>query len=228
MPGKDRDDLAALDRRASITRDMDLWQRVMGMLLWPPLKLAYRLRAEGLENLPSTGGFVLASTHLSNFDPWVVAYPLWPKRRIRSMAKAELFNPLLRRILRASGAFPVHRDRPDPEAFKTALEIVQSGEVLLVFPEGVRRNKGRWKRKRRKPRPHSGAARIALAANVPLVPVAIIGTDRLTRLGPVRMSVGPPIRTDDLGGRNQREAAKLATERLMAEIRRLEAALRER
>ncbi|MEK6275956.1 MAG: lysophospholipid acyltransferase family protein [Actinomycetota bacterium] len=206
---------------------MDRWQRVMGLLLWAPMKLAYRLRAEGMENLPS-GGHVLASNHLSNFDPWIVAYPLWPKRRIRSMAKAELFNPLLRGILKASGAFPIHRDRPDAEAFKTAIEIVQSGEALLIFPEGVRRNKGRWKRRRRKPRPHSGAARIALAAKVPLVPVAIIGTDRLTRLGPVRMSVGPPIPTDDLEGRSQREAAKLATERLMEEIGRLETGLRER
>jgi len=206
---------------------MDRWQRVMGGLLWAPMKLAYRLQAEGMENLPS-GGHVLASNHLSNFDPWIVAYPLWPRRRIRSMAKAELFNPFLRRLLRASGAFPVHRGRPDPEAFKTAIEIVQSGEVLLIFPEGVRRNKGRWKRKRRKPHPASGAARIALAAKVPLVPVAIIGTDRLTRLGPVRMSVGPPIRTDDLESPNQRVAAKIATERLMAEIRRLEAELRAR
>lgn len=212
---------------APTSLEMDRWQRVMGLLLWAPMKLAYRLRAEGMENLPS-GGHVLASNHLSNFDPWIVAYPLWPKRRIRSMAKAELFNPLLRGILKASGAFPIHRDRPDAEAFKTAIEIVQSGEALLIFPEGVRRNKGRWKRRRRKPRPHSGAARIALAAKVPLVPVAIIGTDRLTRLGPVRMSVGPPIPTDDLEGRSQREAAKLATERLMEEIGRLETGLRER
>ena len=206
---------------------MDSWQRVMGLLLWAPMKLAYRLRAEGMENLPASG-FVLASNHLSNFDPWILAYPLWPKRRIRSMAKSELFNPLLKPLLQASGAFPIHRGRADPEAFKTAVQIVQSGEVLLIFPEGARRNKGRWKKRRRQPRPHTGAARIALAANAPLVPVAIIGTDRLTRLGPVRVSVGPPIRTDDLGDRSQREAAGLATERLMVEIRRLEAGLRAR
>jgi 1-acyl-sn-glycerol-3-phosphate acyltransferase len=212
---------------AAIHVEMDLWQRVMGLLLWAPMKVAYRLRSEGIENLPSSG-FVLASNHLSNFDPWILAYPLWPKRRIRSMAKAELFNPLLRGLLKASGAFPVHRGRADPEAFRTAIEILRAGEVLLVFPEGARRNKGRWKRRRRLPKPHSGAARIALAAEVPLVPVAIIGTDRLTRLGPLRIAVGPPVQTDDLAGRSQREAADVATERLMAELRQLEARLRER
>lgn len=206
---------------------MDLWQRMMGLLLWAPMKVAYRLRAEGVENLPSQGGYVLASNHLSNLDPWILAYPLWPKRRIRSMAKSELFNPVLAPLLKASGAFPIRRDRADPEAFRTAVRIVRSGEVLLVFPEGARRRKGRWKRKRQS-RPHSGAARIALAANVPLVPVAIVGTDRLTRLGPLRISVGPPIPTDDLRGRSQRDAAQLVTDRLMTEISCLEAALRQR
>jgi 1-acyl-sn-glycerol-3-phosphate acyltransferase len=206
---------------------MDTWQRVMGGLLWAPMKLAYRLRAEGLENLPPTGGYVLASNHLSNFDPWILAYPLWPKRRIRSMAKAELFNPILTPILKASGAFPVRRDGADPEAYKTAIRIVSGGEVLLVFPEGARRNKGRWKRNRRRPNPQSGAVRIALAADAPLVPVAIIGTDRLTRLGPIRIAVGPPIELEDLHGETRRKAAEVALERLMAELRRLEAGLRE-
>ena len=67
---------------------MDAWQRAMGVLLLPAMKSVYRLRAEGIENLPAEGGYVLASNHLSNFDPWVLAYPLWPRRRLRSMAKA--------------------------------------------------------------------------------------------------------------------------------------------
>jgi 1-acyl-sn-glycerol-3-phosphate acyltransferase len=205
---------------------MDLWQRVMGLLLWAPMRIAYRLRAEGLENLPPAGGFVFASNHLSNFDPWILAYALWPKRRIRSMAKAELFNPILTPLLKASGAFPVRRGGADTEAYKTAIRIVRSGEVLLVFPEGARRNKGRWKRNRRRPQVHTGAARIALTATVPLVPVAIKGTDRLTRLGPLAIAVGRPLALDDLAGLRQREAAEVATERLMAEIHRLEAGLR--
>jgi 1-acyl-sn-glycerol-3-phosphate acyltransferase len=224
--------LARLPRRRRIQTDggqidMDRWQRVMGFILWPPMKLLYRLRAEGIENLPAGGGYVLASNHLSNFDPWVLAYPLWPRRRLRSMAKAELFNPILTPLLKASGAFPVRRDAVDTEAYRTSVQILRSGQVLLVFPEGARRNKGRWKKNRRVPTPQSGAARIALSAGVPLVPVAIIGTDRLTRLAPVRIAVGPPIELGDLAGRRQRDVAEVATQRLMGELRRLEASLRE-
>jgi 1-acyl-sn-glycerol-3-phosphate acyltransferase len=206
---------------------MDAWQRVMGALLWGPMKSLYRLQAEGVENLPTEGGYVLASNHLSNFDPWVLAYPLWPRRRLRSMAKAELFNPLLTPLLRASGAFPVRRGGMDRDAYRTAVEIVRSGEVLLVFPEGARRGKGRWKGKRRRQQQvQSGAARIALAAGGPLVPAALIGTDRLTRLGPVRVAFGRPLPADGLAGRSRHEAAGTLTERLMTEIRELEAVLR--
>jgi 1-acyl-sn-glycerol-3-phosphate acyltransferase len=206
---------------------MDAWQRVMGLLLWGPMRLLYRLRAEGIENLPADGGFVLASNHLSNFDPWVLAYPLWPRRRIRSMAKAELFNPVLTPLLRASGAFPVRRGGADREAFRTAVEIARGGEVLLVFPEGARRAKGRWKgKRRRRQQVQSGAARIALAAGSPLVPAALIGTDRLTRLGPVRVAFGRPLATDGLEGQSRHDAAGALTERLMTDIRELEAGLR--
>ena len=206
---------------------MDAWQRAMGVLLLPAMKAVYRLRAEGIENLPAEGGYVLASNHLSNFDPWVLAYPLWPRRRLRSMAKAELFNPLLAPLLRASGAFPVRRGGSDRDAYRTAIEIVRSGEVLLVFPEGARRSKGRWKGKRRRQQQvQSGAARIALSAGGPLVPAALVGTDRLTRLGPLRVSFGSPIATSGLEGRPRHEAAAALTERLMTAIRELEADLR--
>jgi 1-acyl-sn-glycerol-3-phosphate acyltransferase len=206
---------------------MDAWQRVMGALLWAPLKSLYRLQAEGIENLPAEGGYVLASNHLSNFDPWVLAYPLWPRRRLRSMAKAELFNPLLTPLLRASGAFPVRRGGMDRDAYRTAVEIVSSGEVLLVFPEGARRGKGRWKGKRRRQQQvQSGAARIALSAGGALVPAALIGTDRLTRLGPLRVSFGRPVATSGLEGRPRHEASAVLTERLMSAIRELEAGLR--
>ena len=205
---------------------MDAWQRAMGVLLLPAMKSLYRLQAGGVENLPAEGGYVLASNHLSNFDPWVLAYPLWPRRRLRSMAKAELFNPLLAPLLRASGAFPVRRGGSDRDAYRTAIEIVRSGEVLLVFPEGARRSKGRWKGKRRRQQVQSGAARIALSAGGPLVPAALVGTDRLTRLGPLRVSFGSPIATSGLEGRPRHEAAAALTERLMTAIRELEADLR--
>jgi 1-acyl-sn-glycerol-3-phosphate acyltransferase len=180
----------------------------------------FRLRAQGVENVPKTGGCVLAANHLSNFDPWALGMPLYP-RFLRFMGKVELFNPVLGPLLRASGAFPVRRGVGDVEAMDTAVDLVQDGEMVVMFPEGTRRKKGLVKKY--EPRPHTGAARIALQAGVPLIPAAVGGTDTLLRLGPFRVAYGPPVALDDLRTRDPKDAAEVATERLMAEIQRLEA-----
>ena len=189
---------------------------------WPVVKVGFRLRATGVEHLPE-GGFVLAANHTSNFDPWPLALPLYPHRQLRFMAKSELFNPILKPILVGGGAFPVRRGQADLEAVGRAVELVREGEIVVMFPEGTRRKKGL--RKKHEARAHTGAARIALAAGAPLVPAAIKGTDRLSRLGPLRVAYGPPIPLDDLRGRELAPASREATERLMAEIHTLEATL---
>jgi 1-acyl-sn-glycerol-3-phosphate acyltransferase len=189
---------------------------------WPVVKLVYRLRETGLENLPA-GGYVLAANHTSNFDPWPLAMPLYPRRQVRFMAKSELFNPVLKPILLAGGAFPVRRGAADLEAINRAVELVRDGEIVVMFPEGTRRSKGF--RKTREAKAHTGAARIALTADAPLVPAAIKGTDRLTRLGPLRVAYGPPIPVDDLRGMEIAPAAREATDRLMAAIHGLEDSL---
>jgi 1-acyl-sn-glycerol-3-phosphate acyltransferase len=189
---------------------------------WPFVKVGYRLRARGVENLPE-GGFVLAANHTSNFDPWPLALPLFPGRQVRFMAKSELFNPILKPILVGGGAFPVRRGEADVDAIHRAVELVEDGQIVVMFPEGTRRKKGL--RKKYEARAHTGTARIALTANAPLVPAAIKGTDRLTRLGPLRVAYGPPIPLDDLRGREIAPAAREATERLMAAIHELEASL---
>jgi 1-acyl-sn-glycerol-3-phosphate acyltransferase len=189
---------------------------------WPFVKAFYRLRDRGRENLPQSG-FVLAANHTSNFDPWPLGLPLFPKRQLRFMAKSELFMPVLGWLLRAGGAFPVRRGQADLEAIQTATELVREGEIVVMFPEGTRRRKG--VRKKHQPRAHSGAARIALGAGAPLVPAAISGTDRLTRLGPLRVAYGPPVPLDDLRGIEPGRAAREATDRLMAAIHDLEATL---
>jgi 1-acyl-sn-glycerol-3-phosphate acyltransferase len=195
---------------------------VAGAVSWPLVGLPFRLRATGQENLPE-GGFVLAANHTSNLDPWPLGLPLWPQRQLRFMAKSELFNPLLTPILKGGGAFPVRRGQGDVEAIKHAAELAGEGEIVVMFPEGTRRTKG--VRKRHRARPHTGAARIALLADVPLVPAAIRGTDRVSRLGPLRVSYGEPIPLDDLRHQDVKTASREATERLMTAIHELEAAL---
>jgi 1-acyl-sn-glycerol-3-phosphate acyltransferase len=189
---------------------------------WPFVKVGFRLRARGTDNLPQ-GGFVLAANHTSNFDPWALGIPLFPRRQLRFMAKSELFNPILKPILVGGGAFPVRRGDADVDAIHRAIELVEDGQIVVMFPEGTRRKKGL--RKKYEARAHTGTARIALAAKVPLVPAAIKGTDRLTRLGPLGVAYGPPIPLDDLRGLEIAPAAREATERLMAAIHELEASL---
>jgi 1-acyl-sn-glycerol-3-phosphate acyltransferase len=188
----------------------------------PFVRVGFRLRARGVENLPE-GGFVLAANHTSNFDPWPLGLPLFPRRQLRFMAKSELFNPLLAPLLKAGGAFPVRRGEGDVEAIEQAVELVRAGEVVVMFPEGTRRKKGL--RKKHEARAHTGAARIALKAGAPLLPAAISGTDRLSRLAPLRVAYGAPVPLDDLAGSDLKQASREATDRLMAEIGRLEASL---
>jgi len=195
---------------------------VAGSLSWPVVKGLYRLRARGLEHVPQ-GGFVLAANHTSNFDPWPLGIPFLPRRQLRFMAKAELFNPILTPILRAGGAFKVRRGEGDVEAMRTAEQLAREGEIVVMFPEGTRQKKGL--RKKHQAKPHTGAARIALSAGVPLVPAAIAGTDRLSRLGPLRVAYGEPIDVSDLEGMEVKRAAAIATERLMKAIEDLKTTL---
>jgi len=189
----------------------------LGAVSLPLVRGLFRLRARGVEHLPD-GGFVLAANHNSNFDPWPLGIPLYPRRFLRFMGKSELFFMPLKQFIVACGAFPVRRGERDLEALGTAVALCRQGHIVVMFPEGTRRKKGL--RKKWEARAHTGAARIAFEAGVPLIPAAVVGTDRLARLARLRVLYGPPIRLDDLKGD---DAPHVATERLMEAIRELEA-----
>ena len=191
----------------------------VGAISWPIVRGLFRLRAEGQENLPHNGGYVLAANHTSNLDPWPLGMPLWPKRFLRFMAKSELYWWPLKYVISGAGGFPVRRGERDVEAIETAVDLVRQGYVVAMFPHGTRQRKGLVKRFQ--PKSHTGAARIALDAGVPLLPTAIAGTDRLLRFERLRVRYGAPIQLDDLGSLDPTEAARVATDRLMAEIERL-------
>jgi 1-acyl-sn-glycerol-3-phosphate acyltransferase len=196
----------------------------VAVLSYPVLHGVYRLRSRGVENLPAEGGYVLACNHVSNFDPWPLGMPIWPKRQLRFMAKSELYWWPATYVLNGAGAFPVRRGQGDIQAIETAVSLVREGEVVAMFPEGTRRRKGLVKKFQARPR--SGAARIALEGGVPLVPAAVAGTDGLLRLRKLRIAYGPPIDIDDLRGREDLPAASHeATTRLMDAIFALEASL---
>jgi 1-acyl-sn-glycerol-3-phosphate acyltransferase len=175
----------------------------------------FRYRVYGRENLPREGGYVVAAGHVSNLDPWPLGLGLWPQRFLRFMAKSELFWFPLGPLLKTCGAFKVHRGRADREAIETAVRLARQGHVIAMFPEGTRRAKGL--RKKYRAQAHSGAARIAIEAGVPLLPAGIRGTNGLRRLEAWRVRYGAPVEVS--------ESATETTERLMAAIHELEESL---
>jgi 1-acyl-sn-glycerol-3-phosphate acyltransferase len=193
-----------------------------GGATWPVIRGLYRYKASGVEQVPSSGGFVLAANHHSNFDPWPLGAAFFPHRYLRFMTKSELFWWPLNVLLYWGGAFPVRRSKADVEAIQTGVQLCQSGHIIVMFPEGTRRRKGRRKNPASKSR--RGAALIALRAGVPLVPAAVVGTDRLIRFARLQVRFGSPIPLEDLKGLELRAAAQIAHERLMGEIGRLETA----
>jgi 1-acyl-sn-glycerol-3-phosphate acyltransferase len=200
------------------------YERSTGMLLYrlavtlfrPVAWLVFRPRVLGVENLPATGGVVVCPNHLSGFDVFAVAYALAP-RRLRTMGKNQLFRrPLRRRFICSLGAFPAHDGTGVPGGVSAGASLAEGGETVVIFPEGERRYG-------RSPAPRTGAARTALAADVPLVPAAIRGTDGWRRRQQWQILFGPPIVLDDLRGQARSTSAHEATERLWAQVRALEA-----
>ena len=196
---------------------------LLGGVSYPVLRVLFRERWTGAERLPKTGGYVLAANHWSSFDPWPLGMTMFPRRYLRFMAKSELFWFPLGPFIRSCGAFPVRRGERDQEAIDTAVRLCREGNIVVMFPEGTRREKGL--RKKREARWRTGAARIALEAGVPLVPAGIVGTAALARLGAVRVAFGEPVDLGDLGGMELDDAAQAATDRLRDAIVELEETL---
>ena len=135
-------------------------------------RLTIRLKIEGLENVPQTGGALMVSNHVHNVDP-VLLEAVFP-RPIRFMAKKEVFDvPIAAWISRMTDSFPVDRQNPDRAALKHAQIRLDGGAIVGMFPEGTRSTTGGIKDV------FPGAAAIALRSDVPIIPTAVIGTDTL-------------------------------------------------
>jgi len=163
------------------------------VVLGPILRLLFRPRVEGLENLPADGPAILASNHLSFSDS--IFLPLMTPRRITFLAKSDYFTGrgvkgrLTAAFFRALGQVPVDRSggRASEEALATAKRILAEGHLLGVYPEGTRSPDGRLYRGK------TGVARMSLEAGVPVIPVAMIDTEKIQPIGklmPKIMRVG--------------------------------------
>src|SRR4029077_7873043 len=157
-----------------------------------------RVHVVGLENTKRAGGFILASNHISHFDPLIISAVV--RRKIDWMAMAEFFSmPIVGLFLRAVDAFPAERDRADRKTIRTAIERLKNRRIVGLFPEGGIRDGAQSLLEGAPLR--SGASTLAHIAAVPIVPCVILGSDRLyskkrwlpLRRTPIWIAFGNPI-----------------------------------
>lgn len=160
---------------------------LIGRFLFKVLfKTVYRAKVEGVENIPKTGGAIIAPNHMSFFDPPFTGSMM--KRPLNFMAKAELFKvPILGFLIKRTNAFPVKRGVQDMTAMRNAFSLLENGNLLLMFPEGTRSKDGNLGKAR------AGAGMVACNAQVPLIPTKIVNTDKMSKFKKLYIKYGKPI-----------------------------------
>ncbi|MFI5890340.1 lysophospholipid acyltransferase family protein [Actinoplanes sp. NPDC051513] len=197
-------------------------------ILLPLSRIAFRPEVHGAANVPRTGPVILAANHLSFVDSFLI--PLMTPRRVSFLAKEEYFRAggpkqwVTRTFITGIDAIPVPRGgyRAAQESLEAALRVLEDGGAFGIHPEGSRSRDGRLYRGR------AGVAWLAIASGAPVVPVALLGTDRIQpvgarfpKLGKVTVRFGEPMRFEQpLDGR-QGPARRAATDEIMAAIAKL-------
>jgi 1-acyl-sn-glycerol-3-phosphate acyltransferase len=180
------------------------------LILSLPTLLIYRVRAIGVENVPKSGPLLLAPNHFSQMDHFFTG--LYLRRKVRFMAKSQMFGPpVLTYIYKHGGVFPVRRGHHDEEAFRTAFTILDQNGMLLVYAEGGRSRSGELGEAK------PGIGRIALESGVPVVPVAIQGSETVRRWKRLRfprvtVQFGEPLTFPMEKGASRERQLEVATE----------------
>ncbi len=181
------------------------------------LRLFGDWQVEGRECVPPRGGLIVVSNHQSNMDPPMIMASL--PRRVYFMAKRGIFNgPVISFLLRAYGTFPLNRDGGDLQAIQWSLKMLDSGQVIGIFPEGTRSPGGM-----RKGIP--GIAMIALRSGAPILPIGMTGTERTgppwqvaMPRGEFRVKIGQPFSLPVIEGRVNREQLQSMTDMIMERV----------
>ena len=164
-----------------------LIKKLVDILLGPFV----RLKVLRYPELPVEGGALLAVNHIHALDPVIISWVLYPKW-LHHLAKVEIFRvPLLSQLVQMLGAIPVDRHRPKTDTARRAIDLLKKACYVCIFPQGTRRKKEFGDIKK-------GVARLALASNVPIYPVAITGLENVGILGifkrpEVKILFGDPI-----------------------------------
>jgi 1-acyl-sn-glycerol-3-phosphate acyltransferase len=186
--------------------------RTVRAVIRPLYRCCTPMRVEGLEHLPTSGPVILAANHISFYD--TVVLMLATRRRVFFVGKAEYLDSwTTRKLFPALGLIPIERQqaRQAMAALGVAADVLADGHVLGIYPEGTRSRDGLLHRG------HTGVAQLALMAGAPVVPVGIVGTDRIQPIGarvprPFRRGVvrfGTPIDPAHYGGPSRRRRQQL-------------------
>lgn len=157
------------------------------------IRVLFRIKCTGSENLPGSGPVILCCNHRANYDPILLGAVL--TRPLFFMAKAELFKvPGLRWLIRKLGAFPVNRGKGDIDAIKKSLKILKEEKTLAMFPEGHRLIEGGEPRRFK-----SGVASFAHKTGALILPAAIVCSGKMHVLKKKRIVIGKPVTAADIG-----------------------------
>jgi 1-acyl-sn-glycerol-3-phosphate acyltransferase len=180
----------------------------------------WNLKSSGLENIPLTGGLLIASNHQSYLDPFLIGTPI--KRPLRFLAWNEALEwPVAGKVMKLMGAWPLHLHGSDPGAIRRSIQWLREGGALVIFPEG-----GRGLPNGSMVRFKGGAVRLALEADVPILPVTIRGANRvwpagqrIPRMGKIEVVYHPLHYVKQNEGEETREFARRESDRLAEIIR---------
>lgn len=192
----------------------------MRPLLSVSSRLLWRLEFKGLENIPKSGGLIIAANHQTYLDPFWLGIPI--KRPVRYLAWSEAFSwPLVGKAIELLGAWPLQVEGSDPAAIRRSLTWLRDSGVIVIFPEG-----GRGLPDGSMIRLKAGAVRIALEAGVPILPVTVRGGNRVwssdkwvPRLRKVEIVYHELFHVTQQPEEEARACARRETERLAAVIR---------
>jgi len=176
------------------------------------LAILARVHLLGRENVPPEGAFIIASNHLSWID--VPLIPAYLSRPVTYMAKEEAFTGKLGWLVRFLGAFPVKRGEADRQALRAADEQLKEGNIIVIFPEGTR------SKTHTMARGHAGLGMIALRSGVPVVPVAVWGSEKILKTFRPLVTVhyGEPMILKPKNQKVTREDVDEVTEQVMRKI----------
>jgi 1-acyl-sn-glycerol-3-phosphate acyltransferase len=192
------------------------------LLLIVIFKILFRFKIIGTENVPLEGPLIIAANHRSYLDPILLAISV-KNREINFMAKGSLFRyPVFGTTIRMLNAFPVTKGVADKAALVKSLRILERGDVLVIFPEGTRYLEGGLGPA------YPGATAIALKTGATILPVGILGTEKvmpngagIPRLPKLKVRIGRPIPVEKSSGAERKAMEEKLTVGMMAEIGKL-------